>query len=338
MTAPRRWLRCALAVAFLAGAAACGAAEPGDGSSAQSRVVPLDESFSPQVGALKLQNVIALSGGGIGGLSGLWVSPDSTRFAAVADDGHSVTGRLTRDREGRLSGMSEIKRAPLLPPEIARNGKRDNDAEELARLPGGGWLVSFERNHRLLRFGEGFAADGPPVEFPTPPGLKDAPENGGVEGLAVWPDGGMLALEEGADGAAPTRGWFTPTLPAGPNGWRAFAYRAATDHRPSGAAALPNGDALALERRASLLSGFSVRIVLLRRQQFADAKPGAMIEGEELARLSPPGVSDNFEGVAAVLRADGDIDVYLLSDDNFSPLQNTLLVHLILPGRVLQMR
>lgn len=336
MTALRRWLRCALAAAFLAGAAACGAAETADGSSAQSRVVALDESFSGQIGALKLQNVVALSGGGIGGLSGLWVSPDSTRFAAVADDGHSLTGRLIHDRDGRLIGAADFKRAPLLPPEIARNGKRDNDAEELARLPGGGWLVSFERNHRLLRFGEGFAADGPPAAFPAPPGLADAPSNGGVEALAVWPDGGVLALEEGEGGAAATRGWFAPTLPAGPDDWRAFAYRAAADHRPSGAAPLPTGDALALERRASLLSGFSVRLVLLRRAAFAAAKPGAMIEGEELARFSPPGVSDNFEGVAAVPRADGDIDVYLLSDDNFSPLQNTLLVHLTLPRRVLQ--
>lgn len=338
MTVLSRLLHCTLAAAFLAGAAACGAAETGDGSSAQSRVVVLDESFSGQIGALKLQNVVALSGGGIGGLSGLWISPDSTRFAAVADDGHSLTGRLIHDRDGRLTGAADLQRAPLLSPEIARNGKRDNDAEELARLPGGGWLVSFERNHRLLRFGERFAADGPPAAFPAPPGLAGAPSNGGLEALAVWPDGGVLALEEGADGAAATRGWFAASPPAGPDGWRSFAYRAAADHRPSGAAALPNGDALALERRASLLGGFSVRLVLLRRAAFADAQPGAMVEGEELARLSSPGVSDNFEGVAAVPRADGDIDVYLLSDDNFSPLQNTLLIHLVLPRHALQKR
>lgn len=322
-------------------------AETADGSTAHSRVVVLDQSFSPQVGALKLQSVVALSGGGIGGLSGLWVSPDSTRFAAVADDGHSLTGRLIHDCDGRLTGAADFKRAPLLPPELAQNGKRDNDAEELARLPGGGWLVSFERNHRLLRFGERFAADGPPAAFPAPPGLAGAPSNGGLEALAVWPDGGALALEEGADGAAATRGWFAPTSSAGAppgarpsaiDGWRAFAYRPAADHRPSGAVALPNGDALALERRASLLGGFSVRIVLLRRAAFASAEPGATVEGEELARLGPPGLSDNFEGVAVVPRADGDIDVYLVSDDNFSPLQQTLLVHLILPGRALQKR
>lgn len=330
MTDLRRTLRYALAAATLSAAAGCGAAEIVDDSSARSRAVALDDSSPRQIGVLRLESVIALSGGGIGGLSGLWVSPDSTRFAAVADDGYLATGRLTRDRDGRLSGASEIKRAPLLSPEIARKGKRDNDAEELARLPDGGWLVSFERNHRLLRFGEGFVASGPPVEFPSPPGLKEAPENGGVEALAAWRDGGVLALEEGGDGPA-TRAWFAPATPDKPEAWRAFRYLPAADHRPSGATALPNGDALVLERRASLLGGFSVRVMLLRRDQFADAKPDSVVQGEELARLGPPGPSDNFEGVAAVPRADGDIDVYLLSDDNFSPLQNTLLVHLTLP-------
>lgn len=338
MTGLKRLLRGALAGAFLAGAAACGAAEPGDGASAQSRAVVLDEAFSGRVGVLRLESVVALAGGGIGGLSGLWVSPDSTRFAAVADDGHSLTGRLIHDEGGRLAGAVDLRRAPLFPPGFAASGKRDNDAEELARLPDGGWLVSFERNHRLLRFGEDFAASGPPAVFPAPPDLASAPDNGGIEALAAWPDGGLLALEEGADGAATTRGWFAPALPGSSGAWRSFTYRPAADHRPSAAAALPNGDALALERRASLLSGFSVRLVLLRRAAFADAKPGAVIEGEELARFGPPGPSDNFEGVAAVPRADGDFDVYLVSDDNFSLLQTTLLAHLILPGRVLRER
>lgn len=333
-------LRVLSALAALAGTAGCGAAEtPADGqngAAAQSRMVALGDAASRRVGVLRLESVVALSGGGVGGLSGLWVSPDSARFAAVADDGRVFAGRLTRDGDGRLTGAADLRGGPLSPPGFGGVGKRDNDAEELVRLPDGGWLVSFERNHRLLRFGEDFGASGVPVEIPAPPGLKDAPDNGGVEALAAWPDASILALEEGADGAAATRGWFAPSPPDSPSAWRPFVYRPAPGHRPSGAAALPNGDALALERRASLLGGFSVRVVLLRRSAFADAKPGAVVEGEELARLTPPGPSDNFEGVAAVRRADGDIDVYLLSDDNFSPLQSTLLVHFVLPQRRLR--
>jgi hypothetical protein len=42
--------------------------------------------------------------------------------------------------------------------------------------------------------------------------------------------------------------------------------------------------------------------------------------------MAAPLTIDNFEGVAAVLRPDGGIRVYLLSDDNGSPVQHTYLL------------
>ena len=45
----------------------------------------------------------------------------------------------------------------------------------------------------------------------------------------------------------------------------------------------------------------------------------------ELARLQPPLTIDNMEGVSATIE-NGRTIVWLVSDDNFTPLQRTLLL------------
>jgi hypothetical protein len=71
------------------------------------------------------------------------------------------------------------------------------------------------------------------------------------------------------------------------------------------------------------LAGVSVRLM---RVAAADIRPGAHLEGREIARWGPPLTVDNFEGVAARRGPDGETLIYLLSDDNFHLLQRTLLV------------
>ena len=43
-------------------------------------------------------------------------------------------------------------------------------------------------------------------------------------------------------------------------------------------------------------------------------------------RLASPLTVDNFEGVAGLPRPDGSVRFYLISDDNFSPAERTLLL------------
>jgi hypothetical protein len=76
-----------------------------------------------------------------------------------------------------------------------------------------------------------------------------------------------------------------------------------------------------LERSFSLLlGGFGARLVRVAANAFA---PGAVVEGRELARLRPPLLADNYEGIAATLAPDGTQLLWLLSDDNFMSLQRT---------------
>lgn len=281
------------------------------------------------IGALRLESALALSGGGIGGLSGLSLSPDGTSFTAVSDDGMVWRGRLRHDGAGRLADIADVHYQPLLP-DSADAGKQELDSEEIVADPAGGWLVSFERRHRIMHFSADFSAA---AALPIPPGLPQAPANGGVEALAAWPDGGLLAIEEGGDDdVAERRAWLAVRPPQKTADWRRLTWRRAPGFRPTAAAALPDGGMLALERRASLLSGVGARIVALSAAEIA---AGGVLEGRELARLERPFPVDNFEGMAAAFRRAGRVEIYILSDDNFSPLQNTLLLHFSLPAEML---
>lgn len=295
----------------------------------QATPMRLAEPRFHHVGELQIEEILILSGRGFGGLSGLSVAPKGDSFVAVSDIGFIVRGQLLRDSNGGMLGVANVKKQNLWPTDKPLVGKTENDAEELTPAPGGGWLVSFERHHRILRFGPNFGEDGAAAMVAEPPGLRDAPENGGVEALTMWPDGAVLALREAADADGTVPAWFALSLPEKSADWRSFRYRPENAFSPSGAAALPNGDVLILERRVTLLSGFSVRLVLLRR---ADILKGGVTTGRELGRLEPPWPSDNFEGASVVPRSEGGYDVYLISDDNFNPLQSTLLIRLFWPA------
>jgi hypothetical protein len=62
------------------------------------------------------------------------------------------------------------------------------------------------------------------------------------------------------------------------------------------------------------------------RVTYRHIRPGAELRGEELARWGLPLTVDNFEALATRRGPDGETLVYLLSDDNFSFLQRTLLL------------
>ena len=101
---------------------------------------------------------------------------------------------------------------------------------------------------------------------------------------------------------------------------------------PADAAALPDGGALVLERRFSVFSGFGGRVVRLTAAQLSDAGPGAVLEGEEVLRLSPPLPTENYEAIAAFQHG-GRTFLAVLADDNENMLQRSLLLLFACPGQ-----
>ncbi len=330
--------------------------------------VPLDPERADvdRVGALLFRGAVDLTNlAGVGGLSGLWVSADGARFAAIGDTGLSVNGRLIHSGDGRLTDVADVVARPLSVEVEGTESKWLLDAEEVMRLtePDGGeggreggregdWIVALERHHRLLRYnGDAPASAGRPVRVPTPPGVAKSmseagnqeigneetgsPENGGLESLTQLADGRLLTIEEGEedsrrDPSQPRRAWVTarPGVPSQESDWLPFQYRSAPRFRPTGAAPLPDGGALVLERRVSLLGGWSTRIVRLPATALHQ---GADATGEELARLERPLLNDNFEGIATRPAPGGGTLLYILSDNNFSPIQRTYLALFLLP-------
>ena len=102
-----------------------------------------------------------------------------------------------------------------------------------------------------------------------------------------------------------------------------MTYAALGGFQATGSATLPNGDILVLERRYTLRHGAAVRI---RRINAETIQPGARLTAKLLAELRPPLSVDNFEGIEVRRDGSGRTVVYIISDDNFSPLQRNLLM------------
>jgi hypothetical protein len=257
---------------------------------------------------------------GFGGLSDLELEPDGMGLLAVTDEGRWLSARLSYDDGGALAGVTAAHMGWLHDTpgnSLAQAAKRRQDAEALTRLPDGSLLVAFERDHRIERFAGGL--DATPEAFPAPPGLAAAPVNAGLEALVTLPDGRLLAFTEGqrqGDG-------LVAYLRDGDGAWHSLLLEATGLFRPTGAALLPDGDVLLLERRYTILGGPGAR---LSRIPLEGIHPGARLRGKEIAEIRPPLTVDNFEGVAVHRAGDGSLRITLLSDDNFNPLQRTLIV------------
>jgi hypothetical protein len=254
-----------------------------------------------------------------GGLSGLAVDP-AGHAVSVSDKGHFVAFDLVEDGQGDLVGVANgrIETMRASDGDLLRRA-RDRDAEDVVLLPDGTRLVVFERNVRLGWFppgGEARASRIAPL-----PGLVPA-GNTAIEAMARFADGRLLLIAEG-DGEERGGGVLRDAWLGTPGRWEKLAYVPERGFDVSGAALLPDGDLLVLERAASVLEGFRNR---LTRVPGRAIRPGARLEGKELLRLVPPYLTDNFEGVAARRQADGRTAVYLVSDDNFMPFQRTLLL------------
>jgi hypothetical protein len=303
------------------------------GQAATARLVELIPfDFDPrsperkQFGALTLMGAFQLDSRDrrFGGLSGLIVGADGNLYA-ISDRGYWLSARIVSNGDNALVDLVVWLIAPLLTPGKTPVTGSLADAEALARAQDGSLLVAFEGRHRIWRY------DRPPHTFqstPTPIAvpaeLSRAPNNGGIEGLSTLPDGRLLALtEEFANRDGSFKGWLLDG-----SQFAEISYLPAKGFRVTDCAALKNGDVLVLERRYVPFGILSARVTRI------DAKtiqPGARLSGQELLKIEQPLVTENFEGLAVRETAKGTM-IYLVSDDNYNPFQQTLLLQFRLPN------
>jgi hypothetical protein len=285
-----------------------------------------------------------------GGLSGLDVLDDGN-LLAVSDQGDFVWIDLAEDGAtpiaARIAGMRDQNGEFL-------SAKAEGDAEGLA-FNGGVALVSYERNHRVLAFNLAAcsaAARGAPITlggYSTPlsqvfaSSRIDVSSNSGPEPLGVTRDWYLLTGLETKQGEA------------SPLSARPLEARPDYDIRIGqglpefvGLDVIETGEgkkdvrAFSLHRARNPLSPNVITIAETRLTRFLDqADLPRRVLGEidersryrfaeagtrRLADMSLLLTIDNFEGIAAKEMPDGRIRLYVISDNNFSASQRTLLM------------
>ncbi len=268
-----------------------------------------------------------------GGYSALVVDASGRSLLAISDAGTWL--RADFDYDGRkLKGLERASIGPILD----RNGKplatdRARDAEGLALVQGdtskGTAYVSFERDHRILRYPFTPDSFGPPKgALALPAEAKRMNANRGVEALAPIRTGRLKGAtvafsERVLDKSGNLRGWLLGGPAPG-----AIALKDIGGFDLTDAASLPDGGIVILERRFRYSEGVKMRI---RRVAAKDLKPGALIVGEVLLEANDAYNIDNMEGISAHRSPGGETILTLISDDNFSALQRTLVMQFALP-------
>ena len=247
-----------------------------------------------------------------GGFSGLLLEEETSQLTAINDKGDWWQAPF--EVQGAIAPYGGTMRAYTMG---AVSDKEDLDAESLLHL-NGGYLISFEQNHRLEFQPEvggkptpdtGFAA----IDF------AGVSKNSGMEAIAVLPSGELLAFtERGRDTQGKLKAWLVSDGEARP-----LFFAPPKNFAPTDAATLPNGDVLVLLRKYSVIEGVEVRLHHLKADSII---AGAVLTGEQVLRLTPDGPVDNMEGLDFVALNSNTVRLAMISDDNFSALQRTLLM------------
>ncbi len=266
---------------------------------------------------------------GFGGLSGIRLDAKGERFIAISDQGAWFTGAI-RYKGREMIGLDDVEAAPMLGPDGRPITERRfwYDSESIA-LDGSLVYVGLERVNQLLRFdfSKGFTRARAEV-LPLPPAAKRLPFNKGLEGLVMVPKGLPLAgtlialSERGLD----HDGNLIAFLIGGPSPGQ-FSVRRTENFDVSDAVLLPSGELLILERKFSWFTGVNIRI---RSIALASIAPNALVDGPVLFSADLGDEIDNMEGIDAHVTASGETVLTLVSDDNFSLLQRTLLLQFTL--------
>ncbi len=267
-----------------------------------------------------------------GGYSGLIVDGSGTRLLAVSDAGTWMRARL--DYDGRwLKGMGNVTLGPIL----GKSGRplrstTERDAEGLALVTGntlnGLALVSLEREHRIERYPFSTRRFGPPrggVKLPKEALAMEA--NLSLEAVALIRTGPLKGTvvafaERLKDAKGNLKGWMS----GGPSPG-AIAVRRLKGFDITDAAGLPGGGLVLLERRFRYSEGVKMRI---RRLNPSELKRGRPIEGEVLLEATDRLNVDNMEAIAVHRSRAGATVLTLMSDDNFNPLQRSLIMQFAL--------
>lgn len=287
-------------------------------------------SFLPSSPEQKVFGKLEFLGGGIlssdnkdfGGLLGIEFRKGQDSFIAITDKARFITAEIMRD-EDRITG---ITRATLTRTRNSSGkiitGARDKDAEAITLTPDNQILLGYERNDRIAVFNE---KNHKLIQDRRSKTINlneyEFPNNKGVEALVIssTPET-LLVFTEHALNKQGNHRAFSITN----NEITEFAIKVPDGYSITDAALLPDNRLILLERYYSIFTGPYMRI---RRFEVPDLiAKDQLLEGETLMQANSNYEIDNMEGLAITTMKDGSNRLTLVSDDNFSKDQRTILI------------
>lgn len=256
---------------------------------------------------------------GFGGISAMLVS-EPGQILGLSDSGILM---------GFHVGAGAATRRPFIAPLPIRPQDRHRpwwawDSESLTHDPSTDrYWVGFELQQAVCRYAPGFARVEACRAWPE---MFAWPKTGSIESLARLPDGRFLAIGEmgmTADGRHDTLLFAGDPAEADTPNPIHLRYTPPQGYRPTDAVALDARHLLVLNRRLTLQELFTATIAIVDLPERLE--PGMELKSRTLARLAPPLLADNFEGLAVTHEGTRTI-IWIISDDNHEFFQRTLLL------------
>ncbi len=256
---------------------------------------------------------------GFGGISALLASP-SGDMLGLSDSG-ILMGFHVGPGDGR--GHPFIAPLPIRPQDRYRPWWAW-DSESMTHDPATGrYWVGFELQQAICRYGPGFSR----VEAcRTWPEIYAWPKTGSIESLTRLPDGRFIAIGEmgmTADGRHDSLLFAGDPAEKSTPAPMHLRYVPPRGYRPTDMAVLDERHLVVLNRRLTVEQLFTGVIAIVDLPD--RLTPGAELKARTLARLAPPLLADNYEGIS-VTREGGRPVIWIVSDDNHEFFQRTLLL------------
>jgi hypothetical protein len=248
--------------------------------------------------------------------------------ALLALDGEHLLAASDRGRIIRLAfegGLLQVGAMDFLATGVQPD-KGLIDVESMTRDPATGQLwLGYEAVNAVERVNSALEQ---PVRV-HPAQMREWPTNKGAEAMARLDDGRFILIAEGSKGWGRQvfAGLVFPGDPVAGGAAQEFRFDPPEGYRPVDMVQIPDGRVLILVRKLhwQIMPRFTAKLVLADP---AEIRPGKNWSGKIIAELSPPIPSDNYEGLAMWPRDDGQLDLWVISDDNGASFQHTYLMHM----------
>lgn len=283
-----------------------------------------DNPNQRQVGALDFIAAWELNSrnDNFGGLSSLTAADDG-RFIGVTDSAMLIGFTLSQPDQVSSTFIKQLPNSR----DIGTNYK-DRDSEGIAYdAQSKQFWISFEGHHAIRRYSASLSRV---TGVAHPAEMQSWPKNKGAETIIRRNDGKFIVIAESVESGTHPALLFSGDPISKATKITAFRVRPPTGYRVTDASQLPDGRIILLNRSIGFPQGFSAKVSIL------DPRPirsGVIVSTSVIASLASPVLIDNMEGIA-VTKDGNAIYLWLISDNNFSIFQRTILMKFRLSDRI----